>query len=384
MVALFSLLLFGLLLFFVFDYYINPELIIGERSKNIKNMKIAFFSVIFLFFVIFLFISAFQYIDTSSLARWINGTSNDLSRYKYAFDSLEGKNFFEAIKDIGQEPLFVFFMYVFRILCKSFSIFLLTVYLFMFFSLYSFLREFRGVRNYLFYFFAFIYLYTLIITSYCLLRMGIAFSCCLFVYKNLFHKNLKKSLCWGIVACGFHISAIFIFTIIVIYSYSLKHSLKSTFLFFVFFFILAFVLSSFMSIIINKLFSSKSVYLKGALAKGTYISNIIFLVLLLAKGNLFYENKKNRLMFCVILCSFYIMPLQLTVSAFYRMIFYTYPAVFYISFLVYKFYNSKEKIFSTVCARSFVLFYNLLYLYRFCTESWNSYGLNTYSLFYYY
>lgn len=379
------LLIFGFLLFFVYDFFINPEMIIACKSLNSKEKKVVFFPIMMLFFVIFLFISAFQYIDTSEAARW-NGINNknDLSRYFFAFEELNSKTYFEAIKSIGQEPLYILYIYVVRKLTNSFSVFLLLTYTFEFYCLYSFLKLFKGIKSFIFYFVAFISIYTLILLSYCLLRMGLAFSCCLFVYKNLFHKKTKKALCWGVVACGFHISAIIIFTIIVIYSYSLKHSLKSTFRFFIFFLILAFILSCFMSIIINNIFSSKVVYLKGSLAKGTYISNFIFLVLLLAKGKKFYENKQSRLMFCIMLCSFYIMPLQLTVSVFYRMIFYIYPAVFYISILVYNLYNSKEKIFSTVCARGFVVFYNLLYLYRFCTESWNSYGLNTYSLFYFY
>lgn len=249
--------------------------------------------------------------------------------------------------------------------------------------MYSFLKELQ-IKNLFFYFAFFILFYTEILTSYCLLRMGIAVSFALISYIFLMRKNYKRAILFSFIACGFHISASFCFFVIVLYKFSENHTLKRLLFFTFLCFIILLIFSKFLNYLITLIFPAKAVYLKNneGVAKNTYLTNFLFVLLLFYNQNNFYKHRISRLMFCILLSTFYILPLQMVVAQFYRMIFFSYAGTAFVVYLLWKNYGSNKKMLTTFFVRSFASFYLIYFLYKFSTAQWFSYGLDRFRLFY--
>lgn len=379
---LFLLLTFGVFLFFSLGIYLNTSFVAGKNA-NLANQRLTLYPVLILMFSLFVIISSFQYIDLSSSARWLNSNSNDLSRYKMGFDSFGSKSLKEAFFISGYEPLYTLTVFLIRKITKHFSFALLIIYAFNFISMYSFLKA-VNTKNLFFYFVFFVLFFTEILTSYCLLRMGIAVSFVLISYIFLMRKNYKKAILFSFIACGFHVSASFCFFVIVLYKFSENHTLKRLLFFAFVCFVLLLIFSKFLNYIITLIFPAKAVYLESneGVAKNTYLTNFLFLMFLLFNQKNFYENKEARLMFCILLSTFYILSLQMVVTVFYRMIFFSYAGTSFIIYLLWNNYGSNKKMFSTFFVRSFISFYLLYFLYKFSTAQWFSYGLDRFKLFF--
>lgn len=378
------LLLFGICMVAVFNIYKNPVLLNGHARCGYESNRIIIFPLLLLVFCVFVSISSFQYIDISPKAKWIHINNNDMSRYKMGFDSMGGATLMEAFVSQAQEPLYVLSVFLLRKISPYFSFALAIFYSFIFLCLVTYLKIFLYEKRFFFYFLFFIFLYTAIVTSYCLLRMGLAIAWVLLAYRYLFENDYKRALLFSVIACGFHFSAIFAFSVIVVFRFSERHSFRQVMLFSMLLFAICFVFSKFVQNIINAIFPSKSVYIggDGGVAKNTYMTNFLFTLLMALNKKSFYEDRKSRLTFCILLCSFYIFPLQMVATIFYRMIFFTYPGVFYVAYLVYKNYGAKKHMLVNASVRCFVVFYALFFLYKFCTITWFSYGLDRFSLFY--
>lgn len=378
------LLFFGIFMVAVFDIYRNPVFLNGHTHCGYESNRIVIFPLLLFVFCVFVLISSFQYIDISPKAKWININNNDMSRYKMGFDSMDGATLREAFISQAQEPLYILSVFLLRKFSPYFSFALIVFYSFIFLCLTAYLKIFLHEKRFFFYFLFFIFLYTTIITSYCLLRMGLAIAWILLAYRHLFENDYKRALLFSIIACGFHFSAIFAFSVIIVFRFSEKHSFKQVILFSILLFAICFVFSKIIQNIIILIFPSKSVYIggDGGVAKKTYMTNFLFTLLMALNKKSFYEDRKSRLPFCILLCSFYIFPLQMVATIFYRMIFFTYPGIFYIAYLVYKNYSAKKHMLINVSVRCFVVFYSLFFLYKFCTTVWFAYGLDRFSLFY--
>lgn len=233
--------------------------------------------------------------------------------------------------------------------------------------MYSFLKELK-IKNLFFYFAFFALFFTEILTSYCLLRMGIAVSFILISYIFLMRKNYKKAILFSFIACGFHISASFAFFVIVLYKFSENHTLKRLLFFAVICFVLLFIFSKFLNYLITLIFPAKAVYLDSdeGIAKNTYLTNFLFLILLLFNQKSFYKNKKARLMFCILLSTFYILPLQMVVTVFYRMIFFSYAGTAFVVYLLWNNYGSRKKIFSSFFCQKFCFILFALLFVQIC------------------
>ena len=378
------LLFFGIFMVSVFNIYRNPVLLNGHNHCGYESNRIIIFPLLLLVFCIFVSISSFQYIDISPSAKWINMNNNDMSRYKMGFDSMGRMSIREAFVSQAQEPLYVLSVFLLRKISPYFSFALVVFYSFIFLCLTAYLKFFLYEKSFSFYFLFFTFLYTAVITSYCLLRMGLAIAWILLAYRYLFENDYKRALLFSVIACGFHFSAIFAFSVIIVFRFSERHSFRQVILFSTLLFAICFLFSKIVQHIIISIFPSKSVYIggDGGVAKNTYISNFLFVLLMALNKKSFYKDRKSRLAFCILLCSFYIFPLQIVAVIFYRMIFFTYPGIFYIAYLVYKNYGGKKHMFLNVSVRSFVIFYSLFFLYKFCTTTWLGYGLDRFSLFY--
>ena len=99
----------------------------------------------------------------------------------------------------------------------------------------------------------------------------------------------------------------------------------------------------------------------------------------------FFRTNQNDICFIVLLSFFFILDLQLTLTIFYRMIFFTYfPVILVIQRLFQIYRVSKNDMIVPLFARLFLVVYLLFFLYKFCIGAWTSYGLNSYRLFYFY
>lgn len=197
-------------------------------------------------------------------------------------------------------------------------------------------------------------------------------------------KNYKKAVLFSFIACGFHISASFSFFVIVLYRFSENRTLKRLLIFALVCFIILFAFSKFLNYIITLIFPAKAVYLESSegVAKNTYLTNFLFLLLLLFNQNNFYKYRISRLMFCILISTFYILPFQMVITQFYRMIFFSYVGTSFILYLLWNNYGSSKKMLSTFFIRGFVLFYLAYFLYKFSTAAWFGYGLDRFKLFF--
>ena len=179
----FSLILFGYLKPEIL--FLNQTYIYTEKNRIAVSRKIAYFPFILLIGALFLCHSSFQYINMANFARWIDGGwSNDMSRYKFAFEDSIKYSLKDFIVFQAQEPLYLFLIYFFRRITSHFSFVLLAFYMFILYSTIRFLVCFVRNVSLLHVFSFFSIFYTFILTSYCLLRMGLAVSVGLYVYVH--------------------------------------------------------------------------------------------------------------------------------------------------------------------------------------------------------
>ena len=229
--------------------------------------------------------------------------------------------------------------------------------------------------------------YTLIITSYCLFRIGIAVTISLYTYRYLVHKKYKKAFLTIIIACGFHLSATILFPIWILYI--IFNSKRISFNCFITFFCLIILLGFLFVIFVPSLFAIFGLryvsYKSNGIAINTYLSTFVFICLIIYKKKDFFKNNVDVNCFITLLCTFLIMDLQIVATIFYRMIYFIYPCIMIIIPRLYKIYRvKKSETIIPVFVRSFLLFYLFYFLYKFCSEGWISYGLNHYGLFYFY
>lgn len=377
------LLSFGLIYSFIVVLYnqkLNKYSSHNEYFMN-KMIEIPFLIICFVFFII---LSSFQYIDLSENAKWVR--KNDLTRYAISFYQIHGLNIIDAFDKMGQEPLYVLLNYLVSKITSSFSVFLIICFSYINFCYYKFIKnmELTRVKSFIFLFFVFIY--TIYLTSFCLLRMGLAVATGLLAIKPIKDKEWKKGSFITLLACGFHFSAVFIFFVILLYILFIKiNNLKLFIIVFIFSFIIGLLFIRFIPSVLVLINGRYAFYKESSIAKNTYLTNILLIILILYKNKSFFASKNNVYHFVVLISSFYIMILQSVLGIFYRMIFFTYPSIVVILYELFRCYKvSKKEYLVPMSVKLFLIIYCLFYLYSFCTKSWYSYGLNEYKIFYIY
>lgn len=392
---LFLLLSFGLCFSACLIIYLNPKFVFPNSTYiYTRNEKIpitrgsSYFVFLFFFGSFFLVLSSFQYINTAEYARFPigSGWSNDMSRYWFGFQDAGEYSLKKFMFSQGQEPIYLLLIFVANKITAHFSYILVFAYAFILISVLKFLKDFVKFDSFFTIIVFFSLFYTFILTSYCLFRMGLAVAVSLYTFRYIKLQKWKLAFVTAFIACGFHFSAAILFSIIVAYRiYNKKISFNFFMLIFSFVFLFGIIFAKIIPSIL-KIFSSRYMSYKAeGIAFNTYMTNFIFLILILYKRKIFFQDNIDDVCFITLLSSFFILDLQLVLGIFYRMIFFTYPCLVYIVSKLFKIYKvKKNEMLIPLCVRSFLIFYVFFFLYKFCTTSWFSYGLNNYELFYFY
>lgn len=353
------------------------------RIGNQLTKQMELFPFVILFFSLYIVFTSFQYIDLSTNAYWLQ--RNDLTRYKMNFDVAKKYSLKEFFVVNRQEPLYTLAIYIFRNISSSFSFFLAVIYIIHLYCFIYFLKEF--VRKYtypvLFGFFS-IY-YTFFLQTFCLLRMGIAVSISLLVLGFLNKGQLKKAIIFAVIASFIHISAAFLFIIIYIWHIFVKHRKLFIPLYILFFFI-GFFFAKLLPKILGIAGSRYALYIDtgaNSLAIKTYLTNFVFILLILYKKKKFL-NEKIALNSIVVLTTVYVLDMQMGLSIFYRMIFFLYPSLSIVSYEILAEYKiTKKDYLVPLFAKIYVLFFWFLKLYKFKNSIWSDVGLDIYKIFYF-
>lgn len=389
------LLFFGFIFTLVLLCYFKPSFILVKNNKlNMPggsftvNDKTRYFPLLMSIYFIFIMTVSFQYISTNPLDFGIYANSFDLIRYKKLFNDSIDYSLPKYLLLSGQEPIYSLIIWCLRRITSSFSIVLAILYSFIFFSLVHFLKAFKPKITPILIISFFSLVFTFIITTFCLLRMGLAVSAILYAYSSLIEakrRNSKfKTFFWSIIAVGFHFSATFFLIIYIMYKLFTKvNNLSTYFAIFIVLFIGSFLGSQLLRSLLSHFYSKFKSYNESAIAIGTYTSNFLFLVAILYRSKRFFLNKINCFHFIILTSSFFIVNGQIIMGVFYRMIFFTYPSIAIIISTLWEIYKpSKKELFVPILLRSFIIVYIVYFLFTFITESWISYGLQTFDLFY--
>lgn len=343
-----------------------------------------------LFFIGFLFviISSFQYINTSELAQWSSDKyRNDLPRYKKIFDIAINYSLPQFVSQVRQEPLFLLYIYILRHVTSHFSVVLLLSYSFIFLAIVSFVKNFDIKPQFISILSFSSILYTLLLSYFCLFRLGIAWAIGLYVFRYIKAKKFFLSCLMAFIACGFHLSAAILLPIcLMCYVFKCNFfSLGKFLLLFLLIIIVGFLLSNVIHHLIIDISDKYAIYKSGVLAINTYLTNLVFLLLILYKKKRFFKSDIDIICFVVLLSSFFVLDFQLVSSIMYRCLFFTYPFIMILIIRLYKIYKPIPKsIVIPLLVRGLCIVYPLYFLYKFCVDSWFSYGLNNYDLFFFY
>lgn len=400
---LLGLLLFGIIFSFVLVGYVKPDVVFpGATYIYLKGGRIpaskrtVYFVFLLSAVVVFLIIAGFQYINTAEFTRdAFGGWSNDMSRYWFGFQDAGKQSLGQFMLSQMQEPLYLIFIYVMRRLTSHFSLVLLVAYGFYAVSVIKFLRDFvlfgGGEPRQPFAFAAFAFfciMYVTILVSFSMFRTGLAVAIALHVYRFLLKEKWRKAYIVSLVACGFHFSAAILFPICIMYRIWRSKKLRLNFFMFIFFivFVLGLAFARLVPTLMKMVAGRYVAYGNSeGIAVNTYLTDFLLVLMILYRRKDFFRTKQDDICFIILLSSFFILDLQLALSIFYRMIFFTYfPVILVIQRLFQIYRVRKNDMIVPLFARLFLVVYLLLFLYKFCIGAWTSYGLNSYRLFYFY
>ena len=382
---IFLLSLFGIFFsLFIYVYFCLPYINNYQNHQlyEYKRKKIfLLINFIILFYLVYASLGAFQFIETDRLIAIEK--ANDLPRYKLYYKiATECSSFKEALNKLSLEPLFTFLYYACGKISKSFSFFLFLFYSFNFISWYIFLKRICIKFNIITAFSFFSLIFSQYLMSFCLLRMGVAISIGLWVYIFLIDKKIYKALVSIILAVLVHNSSIFLFFPFFLYIIYLKKGIKKMFFGFLIFFILGFLLSSILPTILPLIARRYLAYMNGTgVAVSTYLTNAFFILLIYIKRKTFFNDEVDYILFVFLLSSLFILDLQLVISMFYRMIYFTQPALFVVIGKVFSEYKLEKKHMErNLIIRLFIIFYLFFYYYKFSTGLWEALDLIDYRL----
>ena len=116
-------------------------------------------------------------------------------------------------------------------------------------------------------------------------------------------------------------------------------------------------------------------------AVSTYLTNAFFILLIYIKRKTFFNDEVDYILFVFLLSSLFILDLQLVISMFYRMIYFTQPALFVVIGKVFSEYKLEKKHMErNLIIRLFIIFYLFFYYYKFSTGVWEALDLIDYRL----
>lgn len=194
---------------------------LSVRPKQKENVTLLIFTM-----VTFVIYTSFRTIERLPNGNYISGGGLDSLVYKDIFMGITG-NFFDCLRNVEQEPLWLLWNYIVRLFTDKFEVFLITFFLLEFILQYRICKELM-LRKY----FTFSYLMiivNLLLTSLCIMRATL----CIFIIGNamidLKKKRPIKAFIIGVVATGIHYSSAIFFPSFFVYEIYKKVKQKTAF-----------------------------------------------------------------------------------------------------------------------------------------------------------
>ena len=371
------LLLYGCIFFLSLACY---KQLTSDYSKKYSNVSVSsnYFIFVLFAFISFCCVFSFPYIGTGVKDMFVYKISFEAQKYHFSFRS--------SLFNQSQEPLYSFLVFIASKI-MSFRFFLFCVYSFIFLAVKYYIEQFTEKCSKIFFLSFVICYFSLLITSFCLLRMVFATSIGIFSLKQIEKKEWIKSLLIIVLAVGIHFTAIFfVFPLFLGFVYARWRNFFGTIFLLSLFLGITFAKS--VNLILPSFNARYSSYQQSGLsfslfAMKSYLLNIIFLFFIWLKKQTFFRINVS-VHFYVFLSSLYIMELQSAVGMLHRMVIYTIPSVVIVLSRLFEVYKTTRRCFLTsLFVRFLVLFYLAYYLYKFFTVDCNAYGLWAFKLFYF-
>lgn len=377
--------IFGIFLsFFLYFYTRVPYKHTNKIEKQYDSTRNKIFLLVdflLLFYFAYVVFGTFQYIETNKYIAIVK--ANDLPRYKMYYGIVASSNSYgEAFENIGLEPFFTFLYYFCGKISSNFSFFLFLFYSFNFYSWLIFIKRFKKNFNIITAFAFFSFIFTQYLISFCLLRMEVAVTIALWVYIFLDKKKLYKAFFTIIFAVLVHNSAIFLLIPFFLYLIYLKKDIRRMFFCFLAIFSIGLIGSSILPFLLPLIARRYLAYMTSSgVAFNTYLTNSFFLFLIYLKRKVFFKDFHDVLLVVFLLSSLLILDFQLAISMFYRMIYFTQPALFIIIGKVFSIYKLEAKHMErNFIIRIFLILYIFFYYYKFSTGVWEALDLVDYKL----
>ena len=192
------LLLYGFVLSLSIITY--DKISIKKANSMHYSPKAEYFVLFFFAFTSFCTIFSFPYIGNGVKDMVVYKISYEAQKYKFSYR--------QSLFNQSQEPLYALLVFLLSKVI-SFRCFLFFVYTFIFCSIRYYMEKFDKTFSWIFLFLFVGCYFSLIITSFCLLRMVLATSVGLFALKQIEYKSWGKALLIVVLAVGIHFTAIF-------------------------------------------------------------------------------------------------------------------------------------------------------------------------------
>jgi hypothetical protein len=312
----------------------------------------------------------------------------DTLAYKRRFENADNIPYLKSLKNQGNEPGYGTLVWIVRALTPDFRILLFICFSFIFISQLSLIKKIQF--SFFTAFVYFVFVFTLILQSLCLLRNILAVCIALYAFFFLVNKKYFSALVLTLIAVTFHFSAAICLPVYFMSRFFAKKyfSVKKIIYFTIFAFLAILILSFIIKQIITAHFGRYAHYVVGAsnyvgtgLTINTFLFYFLIAVLCILKWNkLVKHNEHNQIMFAVLMTGFLILPLELIVSAFYRMLFFIQPAAFFLISEVFSVSKiTRKTMFLNLLIRCTLLLAMFYYLYSFFAKIFSAYGLTHYS-----
>jgi hypothetical protein len=369
-------------IYLIYGFLFSLLLLLSGRSCLLfvnKSRRLFFYEkyirliIIFILYVSFIFFTVFRDFSVGV------DTSTYLYIYRYISDFSKVT---EAIIFSGFEPVFTVVFWIFGRVTDNYRIFLFFLYSFIF--LFQ-VRLFKEKITFSFFsvvaYFSIIFL-LLIVTSLSMMRNVFSIFVISTTYYYLNKNRYVPAFLLTLIGIGIHYSAVINLPVLLfLYIFDRKKfNLKGIVTLFVFLFFLSFLFIPIIkSIIISLRPHYGSYFVNTKLSIKSYIFFITVISICLLKWKeLIHSNQINRIMFVSLLCTMFTIPIQLILEMAGRMLFFCYPATFFLLSEIWSISKLRNKNFFTNLCIRMILFVFMFYqiTFSFFGNIFHTYGLD--------
>lgn len=354
---------------------IKRRIYVGANYRYRTNFKT--FVIVFIMAALFILYTSFRQIEQISEIEYVSGGGLDSIVYKNIFLGLTG-NFFDCIKNIEQEPVWLLWNYIIRLFTDRFEVFLISFFALEFWLVYKICKEFMINNSFVFCYAVIIV--NLVLTSLCIMRATLSIFIIGYAMIELKRKHTFRSILIGVISVGIHYSSVIFFPSIIFYFIYKRLPHKTDFLYFIICLAmipLGLLLGAGVQFVVQGTRYGATNY---GYASGLLIFRLYMLFAIVYKFNkLDLRNRTVQIALAFFAANFLVFGMQVYMTMLYRLYLFASIAEFILLQYLCGIYKKTIKTNPIDCGVFMLLI--LLYLYsfvKFYFESVYTYGLLTY------